>query len=216
MRILAVISEFLIFRIRAFWFGVLLPISLLVSAFRSTLLGESFEDRLKHTSAILAIGGLVLVARSFLELREHFGKETVWVTLKKFLRDFVTALRPPRAIHASASAAGSAWATGRASVRVGPSVDSTLERRVQILEDSYSRLFDEFGALGDEVRQKHAEVLEQIAKDRSVREKQLTDTKALVETVTIGSLGNELIGWIWLLASALISGFPKLLNFCAT
>lgn len=216
MRILAVISDFLIFRIRAFWLGVLFPISLLIAACRSTLLGESFEDRLQNASAILAIGGLVLVARGFLELREHFGKEAAWVTLTRFLRDFAAALRSPRAINAQVSVAASTTMTAGLRARVGAGAGSPLDRRVQILEDNYTRLFDEVGVLGDEVRQKHSEVLEQIAKERSVREKQVTDAEALVETVTIGSLGNELIGWIWLLASALISGFPTIWNFCAT
>jgi hypothetical protein len=216
LRILTVISHFLVFRIRAFWLGMLLPISLLISACRSTLLGDTFEDRLRHTSAILALGGLLLVAQGFLELRQHFRKDSVWVTLKKFLREFTVALRSPRVIHAQVSFGGTAEMTARLRMQVSPSPDSTLARRVQLLEESYSHLFDEVGALGDEVRKHHSEALQQIANEQSVRERQLADTKALVETITIGSFGTELIGWIWLLTGALISGFPTIWSFCAT
>jgi hypothetical protein len=58
---------------------------------------------------------------------------------------------------------------------------------------------------------KDAELASRIAEERTAREAADTASVSLIEGATVGGLGGEFVGWIWLLFATQLDGMQ---NFC--
>ena len=65
------------------------------------------------------------------------------------------------------------------------------------------------GALQKELTNKHAELKSLVSAESVGLQKQIAEAKALLENITIGGLGKEVIGWLWLLGGTLLSALAS-------
>jgi hypothetical protein len=213
MRILKVLWLYLGVRLRAFWIGALVPSVLVVIARTASWPYTTYSERLQLVSTILQLAGLALVAAGYLELRTHFGRKPVGESIAAYFRDFWRALRgKPLELHGTA-VGGSVGSAGHLGMVVIPGPKSSLERRVELLETNFKILNGEVTELRRDMSTKYSELTERISAERVQLETLIRETRTLLEKITVGGLGTEAIGWMWLVVSTAISGFaPKVLG----
>ncbi len=130
------------------------------------------EREVRLTGMVLQLLGVITIVLRLRAAQRQFPEQTLkrwWQRRPRF-----------RVRNTVISAAGSAisMATGRARGRVTPGPQATLEQRLAMLEDSYTKLFDEVGGLGNEIRRRgdelsnklHAEVAAREASDKKIEE----------------------------------------------
>jgi hypothetical protein len=153
--------------------------------------------------------GVIMIVRKLRAAQQQFPQHT----LKRILE------RRPRFRQQNMviSAAGRSMSMGSVSARarVTPGPQATSDQRIAILEDSFTKLFDEVGSLGNEVKRRsdeltsklHAETMAREAADKGIKE-QLKETAVgsihldvwgvvfLVSGIVAGTASPEIAAWV--------------------
>ncbi|MGU3577037.1 hypothetical protein ACLBWZ_16090 [Brucellaceae bacterium C25G] len=110
-----------------------------------------------------------------------------------------------RIVEMSGSVIVKSKATAVAEIRAGP--DSTIERRLQILEENYASLRDDLKALAQE----NAEQYQGIANDVKLSHQSLSLVENRFKDLHVGGFKYELIGIVLFIGGMLLAGFsPEL------
>ena len=210
------VRQFCIVNLSNVWYGILPPIMLVQVARQLRYFGVPSDTAANEACAVLTIGGLFLVAKGYADLRHHFGRKPLMTSARAYLADFVARWKSGNVRVITGTGHVSLGLTGHARATVGAGPNSSLEHRVAVLEQNMAGVHVELGTLASEQEQMRRDLESRIAAERVERERQVQAAKDLLETTTIGGLGSEVTGWIWLLVSALFSGFPQLWVFLVT
>jgi hypothetical protein len=210
-RVLHALRVYLITKLLPFWYGILLP------AFAGWIAVEisSRADRanaFQLASLVVQTLGLALVGFGYLELMRDFRRPTVTDELKGYFRDFWHSLRG-QPVTVTGLPGGISWGGPRLKgrLRIGPGPSMSIEQRLELLERNFVGLDDEVISINDRVERYHAEALGAIAAERTQREKESAEQRALLESVTIGDLRKEFVGWLWLFGSIVLA-FASILS----
>jgi hypothetical protein len=161
------------------WFGTTQPLIVALAAVLVVFLffafGSCLEREIRLSGMALQLLGVMLVAVGLRDTRRAFDNEpTTWQAIKEWWLGRPKFGPQHHILAAAGGSLGMATASGRA--RVGPGPTTSLERRVEILEQGYASLFDEVGILSAEAQKKAAELTDLINIERS--ERQQADTRA--------------------------------------
>ncbi|HWY80808.1 MAG TPA: hypothetical protein VNY10_02510 [Roseiarcus sp.] len=149
-------------------------------------------------------GGFQLVGVITIVLKLHAAQQQFSQhTLKRILE------RRPRFWQQNTviSAAGTSISTASGSVR-GRAVagsQATLEQRVAILEDSHTKLFDEVGSLGNEVKRRSDELASKLHDEATAREAADKGIKEQLKETAVGSIHLDVWGVVFVV-SGIVAG----------
>jgi hypothetical protein len=192
VRVIRVLGDFLLYRLRYAWYGLLMPAAL----------SQLWPARLQLASAALEIGGLVLVGAGYLDLRRHFGKKGFLEALKSYATELRAALKPPTTVQLSGTGMATAVATGTGFAVVTPPAGTPLENRVTALERAQTLLALRLQGHETAMDQALAQVDAELEAEAKRHAADVAKTHKLLEQVTVDGLGQELTGWIWLMFGA--------------
>jgi hypothetical protein len=139
------------------------------------------ERAVRLMGMFLQLLGVITIVLRLRAAQRQFPGQTLGVWLQ----------RRPRFRHTVTSAtlmANDSADTASFRDRVGPGPQATLEQRVAILEDSYTKLFDEVGGLGKELRQRADELSNKLHDETSAREARDKMIEEQLRETAVGSL----------------------------
>jgi hypothetical protein len=178
----------------------------------ATVVGFAVSCDLSHqilyAGTILEILGLALVAVGLEKLRRSFGKPSPFKMLRAWLEQMARAFRPPQVVEGTATMSGSGTLEGHLSTVLIAAPLSTIDRRVEILEQNLELLRNEVGTKHTELQQMLTEVKAQLGREVQTRDDQLRRLSSQTENLAVGGLGLEVVGWIWLLAGCIGANIP--------
>jgi hypothetical protein len=187
-----------------FWLGLAFPAFLLLFQ-RFAPEQWTRAQTLNTISAVLNLGGLGLVAYGYGELRHHFGRKSPKEAFRDFFRDFWKAFNP-QPIKAFAGSGtirvGALVSNARLKVTSGPT--QPTEARLETLELGFSNLFDEVGSIQAKTQGQIDSLRESIASQGQALDARIAHHGKQLEDVTIGGLGIEVVGWLWLVTGTVI------------
>ena len=99
------------------------------------------------------------------------------------------------------SAAGTSISMESGSMRgrVAPGPQATLDQRVAMLEDSYTKLFDEVGSLGNEVKRRSDELTGKLRAEATAREAADKEIKEQLRETAVGSIHLDVWGVLFVM-----------------
>jgi hypothetical protein len=212
MRRFGVVIDFLFRRLRALWIGVIVPGSFVLAAvYTSHVFDKHLVQCLQVAGAGLDLLGLLWVARGYAELRIHFGRPPITESIRTFFRTFRKEFRgvSPQSVTGVGGSRIFVGLNARAKTGSGPNMP--IEARLETLERGFSQLFDEVGSVRTEFPVEMTQVKALVADGQAKLEEQVAAERRRLETVTIGGLGDELIGWLWLVFGTFIAGAALIL-----
>jgi hypothetical protein len=173
---------------RRFWLPIFAPIILwvLVSSFI-----KCCEQQVRLTGMLLQLLGVVTVALRLRAAQRQFPWQAVTEWLKRRPRFGVT--------HQILSAGTVSIGVGtmRARMRVGAGPLSSLEDRIGVLEKNYANLFDEVGALDQELTQKTAELSTNLKIESTTRVESDKKLEEKLKEAVVGVLHLDLWGVLY-------------------
>jgi hypothetical protein len=146
---------------KRFWLPVLAPVLVWALVVAVT---PCVERQVRLTGMLLQLLGVITIAMRLRATQRQFPGQTLarWFQRRPRFRVQNTIT--------GAAGASLGMATASARGRVSPGPQATLEQRVAMLEDSYTRLFDEVGNLGSEVRRRTDESSSNLRAETAFRE----------------------------------------------
>ena len=107
------------------------------------LLSTSLTGALRYAGTALEVAGLCTVAVGLYHTRKLFGQPTVTRRISSWLSNLARAFRRPEATTFNVEAGGYAMVGGKARLRVGAGPNTSVERRLEILERNVDQLEQE-------------------------------------------------------------------------
>ena len=143
------------------------------------------ERQIRISGMALQLMGVILVAVGLRDTRQAFDDLPTTLGAIKAWRSGRLRFGPQHhVLHAEGASFGTSTVAARARVSAGP--DSPLERRVAILEQEVTNLFDELGTLSAEMKKKTDEGSERAKADEKTKN-QLR--RAIAEGIPLGIVG---------------------------
>jgi hypothetical protein len=107
------------------------------------------------------------------------------------------------------SAAGSSITMGSGSMqgRVVAGSQPTLEQRVAILEESHTKLFDQVGSLGNEVKRQSDELTGKLRAEATAREAADKEIKEQLKETAVGSAHWDVLGVVCVMLGIIAGTF---------
>lgn len=211
IRIVRTLFRYLVVRPWALWVGVAVPALLLILANNLPSGGGVSNEERATVVGILELAGLALIAWGYADLRAEFGRPSIPVAFKTYFREFHAALRAPKAVYLRGTAMGTMSLPGSATAVLRPGPNSSLERRMEILEGEVARFREDISYLRAEGARRYEELRKDFEEKHRRTEQGLKEVRGLLENAAIGSPGVEVLGWLWLLAGIIISSAPSFL-----
>lgn len=152
-----------------------------------------FERQIRISGMALQLMGVILVAVGLRDTRQAFDDlPTTLGAIKAWWAGRPRFGPQHHVLHAEGASFGTSTVAARARVSAGP--DSPLERRVAILEQEVTNLFDELGTLNAEMKKKTDELSDSLKAEGSERAKADEKTKnqlrrAIAEGIPLGIVG---------------------------
>lgn len=176
-------------------------------ALGSLFTGEP-EAQVRWSGLLLQIFGLGTVAFGLHHTRKLFNQPSVWDRVREWITKLPTFFRPPRHQDLQAGLAGSSTDGAEATAVQTPAKDSTLEDRVEILEQELEAL-----------RSRHRKDLQQVTakvnqlqqSQRDERRKRIQSYSALderLESLAVGGLRLDTVGLTWLVVGVALATVP--------
>jgi len=181
---------------------------IVVAASSALALTQDVATAVLYAGALLEMFGLATVALGLSEVRRSFGQPSIWQKLLAWARQVASAFRPPHPITLQAGAVGMAIVAGKARAIVGAGPDSSLDRRVAILEENLNRLRDEVDGIESEIKKEAGAVKDALIRERQARDNELRKMTARMEDLAVGGLHLELVGLTWLVFGGLGTSVP--------
>ena len=107
------------------------------------------------------------------------------------------------------SASGMVVSGGRATLSIKAGPNSTLERRVQILEEELERVRDHMAAEHHDLVVKIDKIEASVATERNERTQGQDALQRKVADLAVGGLHLELVGLVWLFVGVALSTLPE-------
>jgi len=151
------------------------------------------EQAMRWIGGLFQLGGVITIALKLHAAQRQFPQQT----LKRILDR-----RPRFRIKNTVIAVGAAsmgMATMSARGRVSPGPQATLEQRLAMLEDSYTKLFDEVGSLGNEVKRRSDELTDQLHTEAAAREAADKEIKEQLKETAVGSIHLDMWGVLFVM-----------------
>ncbi len=165
----------------------------------------SAERAMRWIGGLFQLGGVITIVLKLHAAQRQFPQQT----LKRILE------RRPRfrvqntVISAAEAAMG--MATGRARGRVTPGPQATLEQRLVMLEDSYTKLFDEVGGLENEIRRRGDELSNKLHAEAAAREVADKRIEEQLKETAVGSLHLDVWGVLFFILGIIAgTAFPEI------
>jgi hypothetical protein len=177
------------------------------AALRSPAAGAAAA--LREAGTLLQLFGLGLVAYGLSDMRRKFGRPSVVTAATQWWRRLRTAMGPAQPITFSGQAGGVAIVSGRAvmDVRAGP--NSSLERRVEILEQRLDILAREARDAQERLDRRLDEVSKRSEAESRAHADAVERLRVQLEDMAVGGLHFEMAGLVWLLFGTITSSLPE-------
>jgi hypothetical protein len=151
--------------------------AIVVSSLVWIVFSSCLERRVRLVGIALQLLGVILVAVGLRDTRRAFEDQpTTWQAIKEWWLG-----RPrfgPRDIVLQAAGVAAGASFGSARARVSPGPNTPLERRVEMLQEQYAELFDEVGALANEIKKRDDELSNALKVESDERQKGDASTRA--------------------------------------
>lgn len=190
------------------WPAGLAIAGILVAVVVGWVLSHDVSGGVLYAGTMLEIFGLATVAFGLSEVRRSFGRPSLAQKFLAWLRQIAGAFRPPRPITLQANAGGMAMAGGEARLMVSAGPDSSLDRRVAILEENLDRLREEVDAKESKMKKELGAVRDALSREQQARQNELHRMAAQTEELAVGGLHLELVGLTWLVFGGLGTSIP--------
>jgi hypothetical protein len=147
------------------------------------------ERVVRFVGGLLQLGGVITIVLKLRGAHRQFPGQmlTVWWQHRPRFRQQKTVVM-------AAGAASISMATGSARGRVRAGPQATLEQRLAMLEDSYTKLFDEVGSLGNEVKRRSDELSSKLRAEATAREAADKKIEEQLKETAVGSLHLDVWG----------------------
>jgi hypothetical protein len=158
---------------------------------------------------MLQVFGFFLVAWGIRQLRQSFGRPSLIKIVAQWLQLLLSAFRRPKAqtISLSGIAAGISFGNARFVVKAGK--ESSLERRIEVLEQNLYNLRGEFQQKANKLETKLTEATNALENEKSQRSTEIKDVTLKIEEIAVGGLQLEIVGWFWLVLGTIGSNLAE-------
>lgn len=179
-----------------------------VAAVLGFALSRNASGGVRYAGAILQVFGLGTVAGGLSRIRRDFDRPSLLEKVFAWLRQLGATFRRPTPIALEAHAGGFFTVSGEARLihKAGP--DSSLDRRVAILEENLNRLRDELDAKDQKIRNDLSTLTGTIEEERRAREMEARRIRRRLEELAVGGLHLELVGLTWLTLGVVGASIP--------
>lgn len=190
------------------WPAWLATFGILIAALFGWMLSHDGSTGVLYAGTMLEMFGLATVAFGLSEVRRSFGRPSLSQKFLAWLRQVAGAFRPPKPVTLQANAGLMATVGGQArlTVRAGP--DSSLDRRVAILEENLDRLREEVDANESKIKKEVGAVRDALSREQQARDNEFRKMGAQMEELAVGGLHLELVGLTWLVVGGLGTSIP--------
>ncbi len=141
------------------------------------------EQKVRLAGMVLQLFGVSMIVLRLHAAQRQFPGQTLTRWLQR---------RPPfmgqNRVISPAAGTLTLSATGKAQVRVSPGSQATLEQRLAMLEDSYTKLFDEVGGLEIEITRRSEELSNKLHAEVAAREANNKRIEEQLKETAVGSL----------------------------
>jgi hypothetical protein len=146
------------------------------------------EQVVRFVGGLLQLGGVITIVLKLRGAQRQFPGQTLkeWWQHRPRLRQQKTVVSSVGVV------IGMATVSGRGGVSAGP--QATMEQRLAILEDSYTKLFDEVGRLGADVKLRSDELSGKLHAELAAREAADKKLDAQLKETAVGSLHLDVWG----------------------
>lgn len=165
--------------------------------------------RIRYASVVLELLGIGAVALGLRDVRRTFGRPSLAQSLAGWTRRLWSVVRlPPPIVGVMSASSGGATVSGRGRVRFTIGPDSTIERRLSVLEQDVARLQDEVDANEAALRKDLGLVNTSLSSEQQARESQFRQLATRLEDFAVGGLRLEFVGLVWLVLGGLGTNIP--------
>ena len=170
----------------------------------------ALDGRVRWAGMLLQLAGLGFVIKGLIELQKVFNQGVSQLIRARLLRfKHIFFPPPPLIISATGLAAGSSRMSGHATLSVNRS-DATTEERIEQLETRLQDLTERVASERQEERKRWNEFDAQLSTERQARQRDSSDVKHTVEKATIGGVGLEFVGVVYLFFGIILATTPEL------
>jgi hypothetical protein len=184
-------------------------------AFLVTMPRDNLSDQLRTTGGVLELWGLVAVGWGITARRSEFGVPSVFREIGQEIRDgLAPALqrlqkllgkKKSHRLIAGHASFGVSASVGEVEARVIPGPNSSVERRVELLERDVAELYKKVRTIKDglaaEIADRKADVLAEADKRTKADEELAAQLKGLA----VGNVRLEIVGVVWLLVGVVLA-----------
>jgi hypothetical protein len=171
-------------------------------------LSKNASASVRYAGAILQVFGLGTVAFGLSQIRRYFCRPSLLERVFAWLRQLGATFRRPTPITLEAHAGGFATVSGEAALIHKAGRDSSLDRRVTILEENLNRLRVELDAKDQKIRNDLSTLTGTIEEERRARETEVRRISSQLEELAVGGLHLELVGITWLTLGVVGASIP--------
>jgi hypothetical protein len=177
------------------------------------LFSSCVEREIRLSGMLLQLFGLFVVWTGLQDTRRAFEEQpTTWAAMKQYWAKRPSFGPQHHVLSAVGTAVGAASSEARARVSAGP--NTPLGRRVEILEQQYTSLFDEVGALSADMKKKYDELFNAIQTERQEREAGEKYSRAQIRGAVAEGIYLQFVGAIFFaLGTVAGTASPELASF---
>ena len=180
----------------SFWLPVLVPvvICILVVTVVPVIWPCHVEGIVRFVGGLLQVGGVITIVLKLRAAHRQFPGQALalwWQRRPRFGSQNV--------VIAAAGSASVSVGTVVARGRVSPGPNAPLIQRVAILEESYTKLFDEVGNLGTEVKRRTDELNRKLQAEATAREAADKTIKEQLKETAVGSFPLDVWGVLFVI-----------------
>lgn len=195
------------FFVRAFPFWVAV-VGIASVATVSVLVGRTPVEQATMAGAGMELLGLIAVAVGLSKLRRQFGRPSLADSVGAWFRELPSVFKKQdtRIITGTANLSVKVHGSMTATVRPGP--NSTIDRRVELLEKAVEQLRDDQRRQFDQHERTLAKLTTDLTTEQRDREQAVEKLRGTVEDLAVGGLHFEFVGVVWLFLGIFLGTLP--------
>jgi hypothetical protein len=191
------------------WPVWLMLIGISVAVTIGAFFGNTSYERAAWAATLLEIAGLGKVALDLHRVRKEYARPSVVDEITAWFRELPSVFRGPKGRTIAVGAGEMVVVGSRIGVSVKAGPNSTLERRVQILEEELERVRDHMAAEHHDLVVKVDKIEASVATERNERTQGQHALQQKVADLAVGGLHLELVGLVWLFVGVALSTLPE-------
>jgi hypothetical protein len=185
--------------LREAWPLWLIAAGVLTATLIAYVFASDLSEQVLYVGTQLELFGIALVAISIGELRREFGKPSVMSDISRWFGLVASAFRSPTIVTGTASVQiGPATMTARGRVRNAAAPNSSVERRLEVLEANFRLLDDDMGQAWRDLMASRSQTEEAIERLRDELRAEMSRLAAQTESVALGGVRLDIVGLVWL------------------